>query len=303
MSTCKHLVLTSACAAMAFASSAGAAERSWTNSSGGDWSTPANWSDTLVPTASDSALFDLNSTYPVTLSNDVSVNALNVSAGSVSFASADSTARQLTTGSLLLGTGGKVKVASGGRVTANTYLVNAGSSIDIGQGGTLQVSGFVAGITGTLRADLAAGYNGGDWQGAGITSSYAQSHPAIRVGYHYHDISAALIDVKLTLSGDASLDGRVNFDDLLIVAKNYERTDTIWQSADYDYNGVTAFDDLLEVAQAYGSTLLSSGEITRDEAMASAFDADWAQARSLVPEPASLGLVAAGLLVGRRRRA
>lgn len=65
------------------------------------------------------------------------------------------------------------------------------------------------------------------------------------------------------LLGDANRDRSVNFDDLLVLAQNYDAAGTFSQG-DFDYDGTVEFDDLLLLAQRYGN----------------AFAADWERARA-----------------------
>jgi hypothetical protein len=63
------------------------------------------------------------------------------------------------------------------------------------------------------------------------------------------------------------------------------------------------FDDLLKLAQNYGATLLTSGEILTDAQVAQSFEAHWALALSIVPEPTTLGLLGGLSMLSRRRSA
>jgi hypothetical protein len=102
------------------------------------------------------------------------------------------------------------------------------------------------------------------------------------------------------LKGDTDLDLAVGFPDLLTLAQNYNSAGG-WASGDFDGDEVIGFSDLLSLAQNYGSSLLSDGSIAVDALTHARFGSDWAMARSVVPEPASLALVvAAGLLLRRR---
>jgi hypothetical protein len=76
------------------------------------------------------------------------------------------------------------------------------------------------------------------------------------------------------------------------VAQNYNGSGLSWIGGDFDGNGQCAFEDLLILAQHYGFEAFSTGN--------PGFDADFALARSMVPEP----VLAATLLAfpSRRRR-
>lgn len=85
---------------------------------------------------------------------------------------------------------------------------------------------------------------------------------------------SSLILVR-TLSGDATLDQVVSFDDLLALAQHYGEN-TNWLGGDFNYDGIASFDDLLSIAQNYAASAMITG----------AFESDWQLARSLAPEPA-----------------
>lgn len=98
--------------------------------------------------------------------------------------------------------------------------------------------------------------------------------------------------------GDANVDGRVDFDDLLVVSQNYNmNTGRLWETGDFDFDGKTDFNDLLTLSQNY-----DPNEQRTLHGTSAAFSADWAMAQSLAPEPATLAalcLVARGF--SRRR--
>lgn len=105
--------------------------------------------------------------------------------------------------------------------------------------------------------------------------------------------------IRATLPGDASLDLQVNFDDLLVLAMTYGRTNTTWYLADFDYDGDTDFDDLLDLAHNYGGSILTDSQLG---SLDQAFVSDFRLAMSLVPEPSTM-LGVALFLPARRRRA
>lgn len=107
--------------------------------------------------------------------------------------------------------------------------------------------------------------------------------------------------LRTTYRGDANLSGKVDFDDLLALAQNYNATGARWTQGDYDYDGDVDFGDLLALAQNYNLSVL--GELDQLGTVGGAsFASDLALAFSLVPEPSTLLLAAAPLAVTRRRR-
>lgn len=109
------------------------------------------------------------------------------------------------------------------------------------------------------------------------------------------DVDVWVRTLKSTEYGDATLDGVVNFDDLLILAKNYNGSFISWAQGNFDGDGSVDFDDLLSLAQHYGfGSLQTAGNAD--------FASDWALAQSLVPEPASILTAALALTPAARRR-
>ncbi len=101
--------------------------------------------------------------------------------------------------------------------------------------------------------------------------------------------------------GDANFDTHVTFDDLLILAQHYGEANARQNVhvGDFDLNGQVNFDDLLALAQHYEG----APAIVNANQFGSAFAADWALARSLVPEPTTLAFGSfAPLAMTRRRR-
>lgn len=112
--------------------------------------------------------------------------------------------------------------------------------------------------------------------------------------------SSTQLLVKVAMPGDANIDGSINFDDLLLLAQNYNGANKEWTQGDFDFTGTVGFDDLLALAQNYNKTVTAADAATLGEA----FAADFALAQSLVPEP---GMACAVLGIGslwlNRRRA
>ena len=107
-----------------------------------------------------------------------------------------------------------------------------------------------------------------------------------------HVLSAGTSDFKLIrtdlgsalLDGDATIDGTVNFADLLVLSQNYNQSVDRWSKGDFNFDGTVNFGDLLSLSQNYNQSAPSAGA-------------------SAVPEPSVLGLAAvASLGLLRRHR-
>jgi len=101
------------------------------------------------------------------------------------------------------------------------------------------------------------------------------------------------------LPGDVNDDGTVGFDDLIILARNYGKTNAAWADGDFDGDGKVDFGDLIILARHYGQALATNQLATFDPA----FSADVEHAFADVPEPSGMPLLAlAGLAMVRRAR-
>ena len=107
--------------------------------------------------------------------------------------------------------------------------------------------------------------------------------------------------VAVTLKGDASLDGTVNFDDLLTLASNFNQAGRTWGQADFTGDGRTDFNDLLLLAGNFNGSIRAAQQMLGDLG-AEAFANEFALAVAMTPEPGVLGLVAGMAVLGTRRR-
>jgi fibronectin-binding autotransporter adhesin len=139
----------------------------------------------------------------------------------------------------------------------------------------------VAGLLDASYGDGTAPFLTGQIRSTTITSTKA-------IGW-LEDTTAQTVTMMVTLYGDATLDGTVNFDDLLKLAASYNQAG-VWGQGDFTYDGQVNFDDLLKLASNYNQTLSGS------------FGGDWALAQAAVPEPTSLSLLGLGAAVSLRRR-
>ena len=155
--------------------------------------------------------------------------------------------------------------------TLASLTMSDDASIDIG----VQSLALLKADPSTIRGALQSAYADGDWTGAGLTSSAADALHGIA----YADGNGAT-RLRVAAFGDATLDGAVDFEDLLTIAAADGST---WTGGDFNYDASRDAADLALMQVNYVGN----------------FAADWALAQSLVPEPtAGIAL----LLLARRRR-
>ena len=166
-----------------------------------------------------------------------------------------------------------------------------------------------------VRSNLFTGFAAGAWNGNGIRSSSAAADPTKALGYaeaaavlgisgaqtarfNAKTVDATSVLVKYVFKGDANLDGRVSFSDLVALAQNYNTTtgQALWSSGDFNFDGNINFADLVALAQNYNSTLPTPG------AFVAQFEADLQSAFANLPEPTSVALITLTVCVAERRK-
>jgi MYXO-CTERM domain-containing protein len=120
----------------------------------------------------------------------------------------------------------------------------------------------------------------------------------VGTGIAASDTDYWVLNLAHTRYGDANVDKKVDFADLVVLAQNYNASPSAtWAMGSFNGDGAVNFADLVVLAQNY-----NFGAVTDLSGLESGFAADWALAQSLVPEPASLGLLVLAAPVLRRRR-
>ena len=119
-----------------------------------------------------------------------------------------------------------------------------------------------------IRSMLISGRSGGTWDGNGVATSLAtvssDTH-ARALGYADtavfgltlfagESVDNSSIVIKYTFGGDCSLDGLVNFADLVPISQNYGLFGKVWTTGDVTYDGVVDFADLIAMSQNYNYT-------------------------------------------------
>ncbi len=106
------------------------------------------------------------------------------------------------------------------------------------------------------------------------------------------------------LDGDTDFDGGVSINDFNVLAGNFgQASGQKWSAGDFDFDGGVSINDFNLLAGGFGQTAGSGADWGGLLAFAAAHnDLEAFAAVTGVPEPTSLGLVAAGLALGLRRR-
>jgi autotransporter-associated beta strand protein len=221
--------------------------------------------------------------------------------------------------SLVVNAGGTARIAAAGAGLKVGGLTATGK-VDVGTG-TLVVDYATTSPVAAIRTALVSGRGAaGNWLGtAGITSAAIDDPSGKALGYFdtalpgtpsgtYHGVSVdtTAVVVAMTVLGDATMDGTVNFGDLLSLAKNYNSTTGTWSTGDFNYDGTVNFGDLLALAKNYNKSIAAPtpGDVIA-AGQSAEFAAEVSAAFAAVPEPSSAAVVLAGAVgmgMSRRRR-
>lgn len=206
--------------------------------------------DTTVYTGDTTIVKTGNGTLILNLANS-HTGGLRVEAGTVIIQNAAA----LNAGPLTVAAGAKVMLEVGSSLVPLASLtLDPTAQLDVGAGGfTVADGGFTAA---DIRAALISGRNGGTWNGtAGITYTVqgaAAAATSFDVGYIVD--ANGVLTVRYTGSGDAQLDGKIDFDDILALFPNYGATGSfVWSEGDFTYDGKVDFDDILALFPNYGA--------------------------------------------------
>ena len=172
-----------------------------------------------------------------------------------------------------------------GSVATPAYLRLASGTGTSQQSGLVVVSGSTLDVTSnSFDVHYAGGSDPfstirGYIIGGQVTSSLDNSSHAVGYADGADGIVSGLasgdILLRWTFKGDATLDGTVNFADLVKLAQNYNKSGTTWDTGDFEGTGTTNFADLVDLAQNYNKNLSGSAQ------PAATFAADWQRAQSI----------------------
>lgn len=227
-------------------------------------------------------------------------NLTKIGSGNLTVTSYRAGGIDLQAGNLVLAAGtGAASAASASQIGSNgsggTLAIATGSSVNV-TNNALMVNYTGTSPRAALEALVAAGFAGGSWNGIGINSTTAASTVGSAVGiaeatdigspgvYAGQTIDNTTVIIRYTRSGDATMDGTTNISDFSVLAANFN-TPGRWATGDFNYDGSVNIGDFSQLAANFNLSVAS------DPARG-----------SLVPEPASLGVIAIGSLLAARRR-
>jgi hypothetical protein len=211
---------------------------------------------------------------------------------------------------------GKVKVTPAGGLPAGTsrvgtVTITAGAKLDLSDNKLIVTSMPVGTWNGTaytgVTGMIQSGFNGGDWNGSGIVTSMTDATTSVltflavanadEVGYAggtFGGVSVSASDtlVMYTWGGDADLNGTLNGDDYFFIDSNILAQIPGYHNGDFDVNGEINGDDYFiidaNISFAQASPPFPTG--------------GGGGGLALVPEPGSMGFLAAAAGVGWWRR-
>jgi arabinogalactan endo-1,4-beta-galactosidase len=212
---------------------------------------------------------------------------------------------------LSVATGANVTLAGSGLVLQTGSLTNTGT-IDIGPNAIIINYGSGFDPIASIAAMIQSAYDGGAWNGTGITSSAARANAA-SYGVGFADsadpgnpagLASGQIEILYTLLGDANLDGKVNGADFAILATNFNAAasgPSAWDQGDFNYDGKINGADFAALAANFnqGTTIaVAHADAAALAAFMTAHDLS-----TSVPEAAAPSLLLAGsAMLARQRR-
>ena len=188
---------------------------------------------------------------------------------------------------------------------AQTPVLGTGAAGVNIQNGAVQFDYTGTSPVATIRGLLAASFQAPTTPGVMDTGTIRSSTATAARGLGYRDNGTSNVLVQAALFGDADLDGGVSINDFNALAGNFgQATGKVWVDGDFDYDGGISINDFNLLAGNFGQTLPASSEAWSGLLAFAAAHNDLAafEAVTGVPEPTSLGLIAAGATLGLRRR-
>ena len=242
----------------------------WTGAGDGtSWHDSLNWEDHRLPNTSDDVVLNTRRGYP-TILVDQSESVRSVSShlilkitGSLSLSNTSNfDAPVMLEGTL------KLLPGSDGVIRMTELEIADAAAFDLADGTLIIDYADGSSPLNAIRTALASGYDGGRWNGAGLSSSSAALNPGHALGYAeasalFSQFPAAFaaeelddtsILVRYTLQGDADLNRTVDSTDFNILASHFGSTG-LWSNGDFDYDTIVNLNDFNTLASRFGQIL------------------------------------------------
>lgn len=113
--------------------------------------------------------------------------------------------------------------------------------------------GTVAG--GEASTPVASHVTGVSFADTGLTAGQTYYYVVTAVDGGGEGPRSTEVSANAFLPGDADGDGKVDFADFVIVARDFGRTNAIWSTGDFNGDGKVGFDDFVIVARNYGQSV------------------------------------------------
>jgi hypothetical protein len=208
----------------------------------------------VTDTASGSVLnFNGPLTLPITLLN-CGTSTINVNSGVLTLAGAPGGNVVLGTLNILAGGGAAMAVSPTNTVTGfvlDSLSIASTGQLDVGNNQLFINYGSAADPIVSISLWIQSGYAGGPWNGYGIISTAAKTHPLYALGYadaadpgNPAKLASGQIEILYTLLGDANLDGEINGEDFVLMSDSFNDYVTAgWDRGDFNYSNTVNGND------------------------------------------------------------
>jgi autotransporter-associated beta strand protein len=185
-------------------------------------------------------------------------------------------------GTLTIGSGATLQLTQSASLNWQSKLTILGTgNLDITNSSLTLAYGANPSPNAAIQSYLASGYNaaGALWTGTGISSSMAAANPA-RYSIAFADgadgevthlppgisnvipnggaLPAGTELITYALPGDANLDGKVDFNDFVVIATHFLQPDINWDHGNFNYDSRVDFLDFVVMATNFGAGVTTS---------------------------------------------
>jgi autotransporter-associated beta strand protein len=242
-----------------------------------------------VPLAGSAGLSKTTAGAATLLANASYTGATTINGGTLTANKVGGATLTVSSGSLKITSKGTPNSLAGTSVVTALSIATGGvASIDLANNAMIiNYTGAVGTQVTDVRDHIFNGRLTSSAATGGLALGYADASVLGKTSFGGVSNDTTSVLVGLVFGGDANLDGTANALDFNVVASNYSLTGKVWTSGDFNYDGTVNSLDFNALAADFNLVLSNPPAPALG---------------SLVPEPASLGAIAALALFGRRRR-